>query len=230
MRFRQQIGREGADDLALVLGDALHQVPACLLGNPVELAPQHGDAGFGVDTGGRDVLMPEELLHVGDVHADGQQSSGHGVAQEVRIDALGDAGAAGDLANDLADALAGECRRTSICAPLATDEQRPGPASADVQGHKTGQVGTHGHFAAFTALAVLDDNGALGQAHVFDAQRHEFRHARAGFQQHLHHQSDLAALGIGLVNEAQLFLKRQARRGTAVFLGSAAIRPWRAPP
>jgi len=40
----------------------------------------------------------------------------------VRIDALADAGAAGDLANDLADALTGKRRQTSICPSLATDE------------------------------------------------------------------------------------------------------------
>ena len=88
----------------------------------------------------------------------------------------------------------------------------------DVQGHKTSQVWAHGNFAALAALAVLDDNGAFGKAHVLDAQGHEFRHPRASLQQHLHHQSDLAALRISLVNEAQLFLKRQACRGATAFL------------
>ena len=87
-----------------------------------------------------------------------------------------------------------------------------------MQGQKTGQFGAHRDFAAFAPLAVLDDNGALGKAYVFDAQRHEFRHARPGLQQHLHHQSDLAALCISLVDEAQFFLKRQARRGATAFL------------
>ena len=87
-----------------------------------------------------------------------------------------------------------------------------------MQGHKTGQLGAHRHFSALAGLAVLDDNGTLSQAHVFDAQRREFRHPRAGLQQHLHHQSDLATRCISLVNEAQFFLKGQARRGAAVFL------------
>ena len=87
-----------------------------------------------------------------------------------------------------------------------------------MQGHKTGQLGTHRHLAAFTAFSVLDDNGALGQAHVFNTQGHELRHAGAGFQEHLHHQSDLAALCISLVNEAQFLLQAQASRRAAVFL------------
>ena len=85
------------------------------------------------------------------------------MAQEVGIDALGDAGAVGDLADDLTDALSGEGRRTSITSPLTADEQWPSPAAADVQGHKTGQLGTHRHLAAFAAFSVLDDNGALGR-------------------------------------------------------------------
>ena len=162
--------------------------------------------------------MPEEFLHVGDVHADGQQPGGHGVGSRWGYLRLPIAGVAGDLADHLVDALTGEGRRTPICALLPTDKQRPGPAAADVQGQKARQFGAHRDFAALAALAILDDNDALGKAYVFDAQGHEFRHVRAGLQQHLHHHPDLAALCIGLVDETQFFLKRQTCRGAAVFL------------
>ena len=49
-------------------------------------------------------------------------------------------------------------------------------------------------------------------------QCHELRHPRAGLRQHLHHHSDLATLCISLVNEAQPFLKVQARPRATVFL------------
>ena len=98
----------------------------------------------------------------------------------------------GDLAHDLTDALAGEGGLLSVTAPLPAEEQRSGPATAHVQSQKARQFGTHRHFVSLAALAILEDNDAFSQAHVFDAQRHEFRHPRARLQQHLHH---LARLG-----------------------------------
>ena len=57
---------------ALVLRNPSHQFSSCFPSRLVELAPQHGDASFGIDSCRRNVLMPEDVLHVGNVHADGQ--------------------------------------------------------------------------------------------------------------------------------------------------------------
>ena len=43
---------------------------------------------------GDDVLVAEELLHVGDVHANGQQVGGQSRAQQVEFAAFADRGAA----------------------------------------------------------------------------------------------------------------------------------------
>ena len=49
--------------------------------------------------------MAEEALHVGDRHALGKQAGGHGMAQEMRVEVLGDARRNGHLVHHLADAL-----------------------------------------------------------------------------------------------------------------------------
>ena len=88
---RQEIRREGADHVAVPSPLGAEQVVAGTIRDLIELAPEHGDAGFGVDAGGADVLMSKELLDVGDVHAEREQAGRHGVAQQVGIDAFADA-------------------------------------------------------------------------------------------------------------------------------------------
>ena len=93
---RQQIGRKGPDDLPLVLRYPPHRFLSCPVGNLVELAPQQGDAGFGIDARGRNILMSEELLHIGNIHAVGGRRPWCGAAGGD--DAFADSGAVDDLA------------------------------------------------------------------------------------------------------------------------------------
>ena len=76
----QEIRREGADHVAVPGPDGAEQIAAGRIGDLVELAPEHGDAGFGVDAGGADVLVSKEFLDVGDVQAERQQAGRHGMA------------------------------------------------------------------------------------------------------------------------------------------------------
>ena len=72
----------------MALPDGSHKAAAGRIRNLVELALQHGDAGLGVDARRADVGVPEELLDVGDVHADREQPCCHGVPQKMGVDAL----------------------------------------------------------------------------------------------------------------------------------------------
>ena len=105
--------------------------------------------------GGADALVAEEALQIGDVHAQREQARGHGVPQQMRIDALGDPGGTGHPADDLADALAGQGVRHGAGTLLAAGEQRPGPAGADVQPEQLRQVAPDRHLASLAALAAV---------------------------------------------------------------------------
>jgi hypothetical protein len=129
--------------------------------------------------------MAEEALDVGDVHAQRQQPGGHGVAQQVRVGALGDAGGHGDAAHHLADALPGVDPRSAALARLPAQEQRPGPAAADVQAQEPGELGPDRHLPPLAALAVLDGDHALGEADVLDPQGHELGDPGPGLEQGL---------------------------------------------
>ena len=117
--------------------------------------------------------------------------------------------ACGDLAHHLADALPGVDPRPGSSALLPAGEQRAGAALADVQGQEPGELGPDRHLAPLAALAVLDGDHPLGKADVLDPEGGELRDPGSGLEQGLHHQPDLAASGVGLVDEAQLLLEAQ---------------------
>lgn len=78
-------------------------------------------------------------VHVGNFHPERQQPGRHGVAQEVRIDALGDPSGAGDLADDLTDPLPGQDVWHRPRALLSAGEQWADAATVDVQLQKLGE-------------------------------------------------------------------------------------------
>lgn len=213
----QQICSKGSDNIAMAMPDLPKQVAPLVAGNPVELALQHGDTGFGVDSGRADILMAEEFLDIGDVHAFRQQPCRHRVAQQMRVDAFFDPGPAGDISHHLADTLASVDTATGFI-PFTADKERPGPALADMNGNEPGKFGADRNLSALATLAALNDDDAFGNADILDTQGDEFRDARAGLQQSLDHQAGLSTAGIGGVDEAQRLLQRQTRRCSALFL------------
>ena len=69
-----------------------------------------------------DALVAEEALKVGDVHPEREQPGGDRMAQQVRVNSVGDSGRAGDATDDLANALAGQHVRRRAGALLAASE------------------------------------------------------------------------------------------------------------
>ena len=134
------------------------------------------------------------------------------------VDPLGDPGADGNAAHHLADALPGVDPRKTALGLLPAHEQRPRPPPADVQGQEAGELGPDRHLAPLAALTILDGDHALGEADIPDPQGNELGYPRPGLEQSLHHQPDLTTLGIGLVEEAQLLLEAQPRRGATPLL------------
>lgn len=222
----EQIRSEGPDDIAMTCPDLSEQFTAMATGDPVELAPQHRDAGFRVDPRCADILVSEELLDVGDVHAVRQQPCRHGVAEQMRVDALFDPSIASDVAHHLSDPLAG-IGAVPRPALFATDEERSCPALADMHGEQPSELSADGDLAPFAALAVFDDDTALGKADIFNPQGDELRDACTGLQKGLDHQAGLSASDIGGIDEAQCLLERQAGRGATLFLRCAqtCLRP-----
>ena len=153
-------------------------------------------------------------------HSERKQAGRHGVAQQVRVDALADSGPHRDGANDLADALASQHMRHRAGASLAAGEQRPGSPGADMEPEQLGQFTSDRHFAPLVAFAVADGDHALGQADVLDPELYQLGGAGAGFQQGLQHQPDAPALRVGLIEEAQFLLDRQPVHAAATFRGS----------
>lgn len=62
----------------------------------------------GVDLGGGDVGVAEEFLNHTQVGAAFEEVGGEGVAEEVRVDFVGESGLFGTLLDDLAHAVGGE--------------------------------------------------------------------------------------------------------------------------
>src|SRR6056297_1006203 len=145
----------------MAVSDLAKEIAPFVPGDAVELAPQHGDAGLGIDAGRADILMAEEFLDVGDIHAVRQQPRCHGMAQQMRIEALPDPGLAGDVAHHLPDALAGVDPAAGF-ALFAADEERSSPALADMQGEEPREFCSDRHLAPLAALAALNDDDALG--------------------------------------------------------------------
>src|SRR5688572_28618241 len=84
-----------------------------------------------VDLRGGDVLVAEHLLHGAEVGASFQQVRGEGVAEDVGVDLLLDAGGARPLLRDVPDRVPAErsaahVEEEDVAAPLAGgDEVRP---------------------------------------------------------------------------------------------------------
>jgi hypothetical protein len=57
------------------------------------------------------------------------------------------------------------------------------------------------------------------EADVLDPERHELRDPSACLQKRLHHYPDLAAPGIGMLDEEQFLLERQSCRRSPVLFG-----------
>jgi hypothetical protein len=132
-----------------------------------------------------------------------EQPGGDRVPQQMRIDPLGDCGATGDIADDLANTLAGQHVRRWTMALLPAGEQGPNSARADMQPEQLRQFPSDWHFASFPTLAPVDGDHPLRQADILDPQVDQLGGSGAGLQQSLPHQSDPTAHGISLVDEAQ---------------------------
>ena len=222
----QQIRREGSHDIAMTMSNLTEQITPFGTSDLIEFPPQHSDAGFRIDPCRAYILMPEEFLDIGDVHAIRQQPRRHGVTQQMRIDALLDAGITGDVTHHLSNPLSG-IGAASSSTLFAADEQGTSPAFTDVHGKQASNFGPDGYLTPFPTLAGFDDDRPLGDADILDPQRDEFRNARTSFQQGLYHQACLAAPGVGGIDEAQGLFERQACRSTALFFRclQARLRP-----
>lgn len=179
------------------------------IGQLIELALQRSGRRFGIKPGGGDALVAEEPLQVGDVHAEREQAGRHSVAQQMWVDALGDAGCNGDSADDLSYALARQHVWRWPRTFLAAGEQRPSPPRANMQSKQLRQVAPDRNFPVFTSLAPADRDHAFGEADILDPELDQLGGAGTGLQQGLQHQPGMPALGIGLVEEAQLLLDSQ---------------------
>src|ERR1700751_2039933 len=129
----EQIGGEQRRLVALPLPDTRNQCGSGGIGELVKLALQRRGRGLGVEAGRGDVLVAEKTLQIGDVHAQREQAGGYSVPKQVRVNALADPGGAGDGANDLADALAGQHMWRWPGPLLAAGERRPRTPGAGVQ-------------------------------------------------------------------------------------------------
>ena len=81
------------------------------------------------------------------------------------------------------------------------------------------QVTSDRHLPALSALALVDGDHALDEADILDTKLHKLRSPGAGLQQRLQHQAGAAVLGVGLVEEAKLFLNCQPIDAAAMFRG-----------
>jgi hypothetical protein len=129
--------------------------------------------------------VAEKTLQIGDIHAQSEQAGGYGVPKQVRVNALADPGGAGDGANDLADALAGQHMWRWPGPLLAAGEQRPRTPGADVQPKQLREIAPDRHLSAFATLALADCDHALGEADIFDLELHQLGNPGAGLQQGL---------------------------------------------
>ena len=156
----QELGGQNGGLVAAPVLDRGDQAARRRIGELVELAPQQGGRGLGVAPGGGDVLVAEEALHVGDLHAQREQPGRHSVAQEVRVDPLGNPCGPCHLADDLADPLPAQDMRHRPRALLSASEQRAYAAAADVQLEELGELAADRHLAPLAALAAADDDHA----------------------------------------------------------------------
>jgi hypothetical protein len=157
----EQVGGDQCGFVPLLPADAGDQCVRRGIGQLVEAALQGSGRCLGIEAGRGDTLESKEALQVCDVHTEREQAGRHGVAQQMRIDALADPGGDGDGANDLADTLARQhvwCRTRTF---LAADEQRPGPPRANVQPKQLRQVAPDRYLPALSALALTDGDHAL---------------------------------------------------------------------
>src|SRR4051812_42423014 len=213
----EQVGRKQGRLVPMPMLDGRDQGMGGRGGDLIEFAPQHASRRFGIEPGGREALVPEEALHVGDIHAEGEQLRRHRMAQQMRVDALRHARRASHFAHDLADPLAGVDIRRGPGSSLATGEQRTGAADTNMQLEQLGELAPDRHFPALASLAPPDDDDTLGEADVLGPDLDKLRHARASLQQGLQQKPGPAAPDIGLIDEPQLFLDGQAvDRGAAI--------------
>jgi hypothetical protein len=206
----EQFGRQQRRLVSALPADASDERMGGRVGELVEPALQRGGGRLGIMPRRHDARVAEEMLQIGDVHPSREQPGGHRVPQQMGIDALGYPGRMRHLADDLADALAGQGVRHRAGTLLAAGEQRSGPTGADVQPEQLGQLAADRHLAPLAALALANDHDALGKADVLDPQLDQLGDPHAGFEQGLQHQPGPAVPGIGLIEEAQLFLHREA--------------------
>ena len=147
------------------------------IGQLIEPALQHCGRRFSIKTRGGNALVSEETLQVGDVHAEGEQSGRHGVAQQMWVDALADTDCDRDRADDLPNALARQHVWRWPRTFLAAGEQRPSPPLANVQSNPLRQVAPDRHFPVFASLALADRDHAFSEADIFDPELDQLRGA-----------------------------------------------------
>src|SRR4051812_4478663 len=152
----EQIGGDQGGIVPALLPNAGDQGVGGRIGQLVEPALERGGGRLGVEPGGADALVTEKALQVGNVHSERKQACRHGVAQQVRVDALADSGPHRNGANDLADALARQHMRHRAGASLTAGEQRPGSPGADMEPEQLGQLAPDRHFPPFVTFAVAD--------------------------------------------------------------------------
>src|SRR3954471_14967170 len=213
----EQLGRQQGRLVPMPMLDGRDQGMGGRGGDLIEFAPQYGSRRFGIEPGGREALVPEEALHVGDVDTEGEQLRRHRMAQQMRVDALRHARRTRHFAHDLADPLAGVDIRRGPGSSLAAGEQRTGAADANMQLEQLGELAPDRHLPALASLAPANDDDSLGEADVLGPDLDKLRHARASLQQGLQQKPGPAAPDIGLIDEPQLFLDGQAvDRGAAI--------------
>jgi hypothetical protein len=142
-------------------------------------------AGFGVDLGGRQALMPEEFLHLVDRHLPGIEQEGRDrMPQQVRVHPLDDACLTGTHSDHRLHGSDGVMR------VAIAFEQVPTATCLQMRPEFLSEAGQDGHVAAGAALGM--DKTNLGRVavemQILDADLDKLADPRAGEKQRLDHQ------------------------------------------
>lgn len=138
--------------------------------DPLQVVVGH----LGVEQGGLDVLVAQELLDEADVGARLQEVGGIRVPQAVDADRLVDAGLAQGL---FEDGLGAACRvRTAV---LALEQVFLGAVFAEVGAELFQDAGGQGHVPVLLALGPADMHLHVAAVDVRHLQPHQFAHAQA---------------------------------------------------
>lgn len=123
---------------------------------------EHTDGDLGIDLGGVQADMAQQLLDKADVGPVFQHHGGHGVPEQMAGSLFADVGGVHVVANKLGQTVFGE--RFGVGgqkqrAVVRVDDQL-GPGVFKVFGDPGQRPLAHGHHAVLFALALADDDGA----------------------------------------------------------------------